>query len=67
MNNDTLLITKYISAWNYQLLAIMSLFFCFLFLAIGGLISNVFLVALFLVFAFCEYKSFKMRQEVLEE
>lgn len=64
--NDTILITNYIATWGYQILAMMSLFFSLLFFSFGDLISNVFCVSLFFIFYFCEYKSLKMKQEVLE-
>ena len=66
--DETILITNYIAAWGYQILAIMSLFFSFMFLTIStSVMAGAFYIALFFIFVFCEYKSFKKRQEVIGE
>lgn len=62
--NDTILITNYIAAWGWQILAIMSLFFSFIFMILEGLMADAFYVALFFVFVGCEYMSLKRKREV---
>jgi len=62
--NDTTLITSYIAAWGWQILAIMSLFFSLVFMTLQGLMADAFFVSLFFIFVFCEYKSLKRKQEV---
>ena len=65
MNEDTTIITNYIAAWGWQILAIMSLFFSFMFLTISDtLMANAFYIALFFVFVFCEFKSLSRKKEV---
>lgn len=59
--------TKYLSAWCWQILAIMFLCFGFLFLALPtSLTSNVFFIAFIFIFIGCEIMANKRRKEFYE-
>ena len=62
--DDISLITTYIATWGWQILAIMSLFFSFVFMVFEGLMADSFYVALFFVFIGCEYMALKRKKEV---
>lgn len=62
--NDTILITNYIAAWGWQILAMMSLLFSFIFMTLEGLMADAFYVSLFFVFVGCECMSLKRKKEV---
>ena len=67
MDDDTIMITSFISAWGWQILAMMSLFFSMLFLSLPRtMMTIVFYVALFFVFIGCEFISLKRKSEVQE-
>lgn len=65
--NDLEDYTKYLSAWCWQILAIIFLCFGFLFLALPtSLISNVFFISFILIFIGCEAMAIKRRKEFYE-
>ena len=65
---ETKLITTFISAWAWQILAM--LFLCsslIIFSIERTLITQVMYIALFLIFIGCEFMSLKRKRNVLEE
>jgi len=61
------LITTFITAWGWQILAIIFLCFGFLFLALPkSLTSNVFFVSFIIIFLACEAMVIKRRREFYE-
>ena len=65
--NDLKDITMFITAWNWQILAIIFLCFGFLFLALPtNLTANVFFVSFILVFIICEAMAIKRKREFYE-
>ena len=64
---DIELVTKYISAWNWQILAIMFLIASFICFSLPQTyIGNVMSIAFLFVFFICEAISIKRRREVFE-
>ena len=65
---DVTIITKFVTAWCWQILAIMFLCFGFLFVALPNtLTTNVFSVSFILIFLACEGVAIKRRREVYED
>ena len=61
------LITAFITAWCWQILAIIFLCSCFIFIALPNtLTTNVFSVSFMIIFLGCEAMSIKRRREVYE-
>ena len=58
MNNDTIIITRVISAWAWQIIAVMFFLKTISFFVVREL---VYMLIMLLVFMFCEYIAFKRR------
>jgi len=65
---DVKLITKYIAAWNWQLIAIMFIIASFITFSLPQTyIGDVMAIAFLFVFFICEAVSIKRRREVFED
>lgn len=65
--NDLKDYTMFLSAWNWQILAIMFLCFSLVFLALPyTLMTSVFSISFFFLFIGCEFVSSKRRKEFYE-
>ena len=65
MVNDTVLITKYIATWGWQILAMLFLSIALVLFALPrSLRTSVLYVACFLIFVGCQYKSLLKKREV---
>ncbi len=64
---DIQILTRFITAWCWQILAIMFLCSAFVFVALpNSLTTNVFSVSFILIFLACEGVAIKRRREVYE-
>ena len=61
-NPDTIIITRVISAWGWHIIAIMFFLKTISFFVVR---EPYYMLAMLLVFMFCEYIAFKRRQEVI--
>lgn len=65
---NNIIITRYIAAWNWQILAIIFLNFSFLaFMLPRDLKTMSFYIGLFLVFVICEFMALKRKKEVYQD
>ena len=66
--NQIKIITGYISAWGWQLMAMLFLSLALVLFAMPRTLrTSVVYVAFFLVFVFCEYKTLKRKKEIENE
>lgn len=62
--NENISLTLFITAWNWQILAILFLCFAFVFLALPQtLMTNVFFVSFIFIFIGCEAMAIKRRKK----
>lgn len=61
-------LTLYISAWNWHILGVLSLFFSMLFFVIRiNIASVIFYISLFLLFIVCEINAWKRKRKLEDE
>jgi len=65
---EEIIITKYVSVWGWQLMAMMFLCSSFIFFALPRtLITQSFYVAFFLIFIICEFKTLERKKEIYND
>lgn len=65
---ETELLTKYIAAWSWQIIAIIFLTASFIFFSLPRTLkTNALYIAFFLVFIGCEYMALRRKREVYED